>query len=167
MHYQEKNKKSAIEGKEGKHFNLVLECASLGSLGDRIADYSRCFKGLPEADRKVVPKIVDFGLAKRVGKKVKKDAKHLRGTALYVAPESIVYNEYEPHTDVWALGCVVLEMLTVRKAWNWGPEEPLSSLLDRIGYSDELPLIPEKLSLEAQDFVNKCLVKNTTYSMES
>ncbi|KAF5192812.1 Mitogen-activated protein kinase kinase kinase [Thalictrum thalictroides] len=194
-----------VEGKEGKlYFNLLLEYASLGSLGDRIADYSGCFKGLPEAEVmiytrsilkglkhihknnyvhcdikpdnillapsysedslsgvEIVPKIADFGLAKRVGKKVKKDTDHLRGTALYMAPESIVYNEFEPHTDVWALGCVVLEMLTGRQAWNLGPDDPLSSLLNRIGYSNELPVIPGKLSLEAKDFVNKCLVKNT------
>ncbi|PIA35069.1 hypothetical protein AQUCO_03600019v1 [Aquilegia coerulea] len=194
----------SIEGKEDKFFfNLLLEYASLGSLGDRIQQYSSA--GLPESEvisytrsilkglkhihnkryvhcdikpdnillvpsysddsssgvEDVVPKIADFGLAKRVGKRVKKDAEHLRGTVLYMAPESIVHNEFEPHTDVWALGCVVLEMLTGNQAWNWDPDDPLSSLLDRIGYSDELPVLPGKLSLEAQDFVKKCLVKNT------
>ncbi|KAF9588173.1 hypothetical protein IFM89_007872 [Coptis chinensis] len=112
----------------------------------------------------VVPKIADFGLAKRVGKKVENKNEDgrisIRGTPIYMAPESIRYNEYEPPSDIWAFGLVVLEMLTGQKPWNSDCHTPVNSLLQRIGYSDELPSIPSYLSSEAQDFLKKCLVKD-------
>ncbi|KAF9614652.1 hypothetical protein IFM89_019629 [Coptis chinensis] len=114
----------------------------------------------------IVPKITDFGLAERLDKEVKKDDEplFLTGTAPYMAPESICRNEYKPHSDIWALGIVVLEMLTGEDAWSFDVEyDSEDSLMSRIGYSDELPSIPSSLSTEARDFVNRCLVKNTTH----
>ncbi|KAF9625714.1 hypothetical protein IFM89_026294 [Coptis chinensis] len=62
---------------------------------------------------KIVPKIADFGLAERLKKEVKTDKPvYLKGTPSYMAPESICRNEYKPHSDIWALWIVVLEMLT-------------------------------------------------------
>lgn len=90
------------------------------------------------------------------GTQWKGDKVRLRGTACYMAPESIRFGEFEPHSDVWALGCVVLEMLTGKLAWR----SPRSSLLDRIAHTEELPTIPETLSEPAAQFVKNCLVKN-------
>ncbi|KAF9617940.1 hypothetical protein IFM89_039233 [Coptis chinensis] len=111
----------------------------------------------------VIPKIADFGLAKRLKKEVKKNKPVcITGTPFYMAPESICCNEYKPHSDVWALGIVVLEMLTGQEAWSFDvDDDSVDCLLSRIGFSDELPSIPSKLSTEAKDFVKRCLVKNT------
>ncbi|KAF9603423.1 hypothetical protein IFM89_036132 [Coptis chinensis] len=188
-----------IDEKGKAYFNMLLEYASLGTLGDRIRQkpggipepevqrYARMIlQGLKyvheheyvHCDIKpdnillvpssansssfdAIPKIADFGLAKKVGKRLKRNQTgvSLWGTALYVAPESVRYNEFEPHSDVWAFGISVLEMLTGKQAWTCDDE--LSGLLHRVGYSDELPEIPSMLSSTAQDFVRRCLVKNS------
>ena len=56
-------------------------------------------------------KIADLGLAKRSWQR-KKMRMDLRGTALYMAPECLIGCVQEPPSDIWALGCVVCEMLT-------------------------------------------------------
>ncbi|KAF6170702.1 hypothetical protein GIB67_015654 [Kingdonia uniflora] len=104
-------------------------------------------------------KIADFGSAKRSDEELSDGGdKRLRGTSSYIAPESVAYNIYEPTCDVWALGCVVLEMLTGKPAWE---KTTLDAQLQRIGYSDELPVIPKRLSRMARDFLSKTLVRDT------
>lgn len=102
-------------------------------------------------------KIGDFGLAKKVGEK---NGFCLSGTPLYMSPESVTRNEQETPSDIWALGCVVLEMITGKPAWRYGGDADVSSLLFRIGFTDELPEIPEGLSEQGKDFLEKCLVRD-------
>ncbi|KAL3564842.1 hypothetical protein D5086_032888 [Populus alba] len=89
--------------------------------------------GLPELDVKrytstkageFVAKIGDFGLAKKSEKRNKKRKfdPYLRGTTLYMAPETVANHVQEPPCDIWALGCVVLEMLTGKQAWDVKPD---------------------------------------------
>ncbi|KAF5752896.1 hypothetical protein HS088_TW01G00814 [Tripterygium wilfordii] len=107
-------------------------------------------------------KIADFGLAKKSGEKQSGEQSRvqIRGTPLYMAPESVNENEYESPADVWALGCAVVEMVTGKNAWNCGPEANVFKLLIRIGTGDELPVIPDELSEEGKDFLRKCFVKD-------
>ncbi|PIA46248.1 hypothetical protein AQUCO_01500040v1 [Aquilegia coerulea] len=104
-------------------------------------------------------KIADFGLAKKVGEK---KGSSLFGTPLYMSPEAILQNEQETPSDIWALGCVVLEMITGKPAWRCGVDADVSALLFRIGFSDELPEIPEDISEEGKDFIKRCLVRDPT-----
>ncbi|XP_020266864.1 mitogen-activated protein kinase kinase kinase 3-like [Asparagus officinalis] len=100
-------------------------------------------------------KIADFGLAKRRGEK----AEHsVLGTPLYMAPESIRRDEYEAPIDIWALGCVVSEVIMGRPAWSklW-KDDNVWSLMRRIGFGGELPEIPSEMSGEGKDFLMKCL----------
>ncbi|KAJ6678408.1 CCR4-NOT TRANSCRIPTIONAL COMPLEX SUBUNIT CAF120-RELATED [Salix viminalis] len=84
----------------------------------------------------------------------------IRGTPLYMAPESVNNNEYESGVDIWALGCAIVEMVTGKPAWNSKPGTNMFVLLIRIGEGDELPVMPEELSPEGKDFLSKCLVKD-------
>ncbi|CAL9246935.1 unnamed protein product [Arabidopsis halleri] len=107
-------------------------------------------------------KIADFGLARRVDgdlTPLKKDVE-IRGTPLYMAPESVNENEYGSAADVWALGCAVVEMFSGKTAWSVKEGSHFMSLLIRIGVGDELPKIPEMLSEEGKDFLLKCFVKD-------
>ncbi|KAJ7974430.1 Mitogen-activated protein kinase kinase [Quillaja saponaria] len=64
-------------------------------------------------------KIADFGLSKAVkqNKRGRWDI-GLRGTPVYMAPETVLENIQGPQSDVWALGCVVFEMLTGKSIWG-------------------------------------------------
>lgn len=107
-------------------------------------------------------KIADFGLAKKTGVKETETEKKLefRGTPLYMSPESVNDNECESPSDIWALGCALVEMVTGKPAWNHKPESNIFALLIRIGVGEELPEIPEQLSEEGKDFLAKCFVKD-------
>ncbi|KAL3599524.1 hypothetical protein D5086_007442 [Populus alba] len=65
-------------------------------------------------------------------KKMKIDP-YLRGTALYMAPETVANHVQESPCDIWALGCVVLEMLTGKPAWDLKPHVTTEELLRKIG----------------------------------
>lgn len=79
-----------------------------------------------------------------------------RGSPLWMAPE-VVRREYQgPESDLWSLGCTVIEMVTGEPPW----EDRGVDTLCRIGYSDELPEVPVQLSELGRDFVDKCLRRN-------
>ncbi|KAK9096957.1 hypothetical protein Sjap_022454 [Stephania japonica] len=101
----------------------------------------------PTQDGKTDVKIADFGAAKRVGSG--KSIKNFFGTIVYMSPESLVEKEHKPSCDIWALGCVVVEMVTRRNAWKLDTITKLAS-------SEELPEIPSELSVHGKDFLEKC-----------
>ncbi|KAK4416187.1 Mitogen-activated protein kinase kinase kinase [Sesamum alatum] len=102
-------------------------------------------------------KIADFGLAKRVGRKSGVPGCELRGTPMYMSPEMVSAGEQGAPADIWALGCLVAEMVTGAPAWS---SSDVAGLLMRIGVGEEVPAIPGILSEEGKDFLGKCFVKN-------
>ncbi|KAE8696221.1 protein RALF-like 34-like [Hibiscus syriacus] len=172
----------------GKFYNLFLEYADKGSLADYVrrncgrlteSDVKRFAKsilrglnfvhskGFVHCDVKLQNallfgngdvKLADFGLAKRNGEKQGKF--EIRGTPLNMAPESISGNVYDFPVDIWALGCVVVEMFTGKTAWNLKPGSNMADLLIKIGVGDELPGIPGELSEEGKDFLRKCFSRD-------
>ncbi|KAG2265177.1 hypothetical protein Bca52824_072256 [Brassica carinata] len=107
-------------------------------------------------------KIADFGLAKRAGEvtALMDGGVQIRGTPLYMAPESVNDNEYGSEADVWALGCAVVEMFSGKTAWSFKEGSHFMSLLIRIGVGDELPRIPEDLSEQGRDFCQSMLLNH-------
>nr|AAR87851.1 fertilization-related kinase 2 [Solanum chacoense] len=99
-------------------------------------------------------KIADFGFASKVGIGSKK--RKLRGTPMYMAPESVLDDEYGTPADIWAFGCTVFEMITGKKVWDCtGINDPLH-LLCKIGMQSP-DLHDDKMSKQAEDFLNKCV----------
>ncbi|KAK3206567.1 hypothetical protein Dsin_020613 [Dipteronia sinensis] len=100
-------------------------------------------------------KLADFGSAREVSS-ADDDEKSVvvpRGSPLWMAPE-VVRGEFQgPESDVWSLGCTVVEMITGKPAWEGSGADTLS----RIGFSDELPKFPSRLSELGRDFLEKCL----------
>ncbi|KAJ6424563.1 hypothetical protein OIU84_025361 [Salix udensis] len=76
-----------------------------------------------------------------------------RGSPLWMAPE-VIRGEYQgPESDVWSLGCTIIEMVTGEPAW----EDRGADSLSLIGFSNEVPELPSKLSVLGQDFLMRCL----------
>uniref|UniRef100_A0A2N9FF35 Protein kinase domain-containing protein n=1 Tax=Fagus sylvatica TaxID=28930 RepID=A0A2N9FF35_FAGSY len=119
---------------------------------------------VPNSSGIFVAKIGDLGLAKRseLRKKMRLDLRdYLRGTALYMAPETVIENVQDPPSDIWALGCVVCEMLTGKSPWDSVEELHTKDLLHLIEH--ELPKIPTRISTQARDFLKACLVRKPMF----
>lgn len=80
-----------------------------------------------------------------------------RGSPLWMAPE-VIKREYQgPESDVWSLGCTIIEMVTGKPAW----EDHGVDSLSRIGFSNELPELPSQLSVLGQDFFEEVFGEGT------
>ncbi|XP_028784601.1 mitogen-activated protein kinase kinase kinase 18-like [Neltuma alba] len=100
-----------------------------------------------------VAKLADFGSAVEFSGEVCSSAVLPRGSPLWMAPE-VIRREYQgPESDVWSLGCTVIEMVNGKPGW----EDHGGDTLSRIGYSDDLPELPGQLSELGRDFLKKCL----------
>lgn len=100
-------------------------------------------------------KLADFGSAKDCGMTGFGSGAPIlpRGSPLWMAPEVVRRQHQGPESDVWSLGCTLIEMLTGKPAW----EDRGLDTLSRIGFSDELPEFPAELSEAGRDFLEKCL----------
>ncbi|XP_044480918.1 mitogen-activated protein kinase kinase kinase 18-like [Mangifera indica] len=106
-------------------------------------------------------KISDLGCAKFVDKFDDDEsfaASEFSGTPAFMAPEVARREEQGFAADIWAVGCTIIEMATGTNPW---PElsDPVSALY-RIGFSGEVPETPRWLSVEAKEFLSKCLRKD-------
>ncbi|KAI4368905.1 hypothetical protein MLD38_017409 [Melastoma candidum] len=99
-----------------------------------------------------VAKLVDFGSAVRA-EDLRKSRVVPRGSPLWMAPEVVRGETLGPKSDVWSLGCTVIEMVTGKPAW----EDEGIHTLTQIGYSNKLPEFPIQLSDQGHDFLEKCL----------
>ncbi|EOA40139.1 hypothetical protein CARUB_v10008850mg [Capsella rubella] len=104
--------------------------------------------------RSSVIKLADFGSAIRINKPTAQITP--RGSPLWMAPEVIRRECQGPESDVWSLGCTIIEMFTGKPAW----EDHGVDSLSRIGFSDELPVFPVTLSEMGRDFLDKCLKRD-------
>lgn len=111
-------------------------------------------------------KIGDFGLAKRdkLSKK-RKIEPYCRGTLMYLSPETVVDGVQNAPSDIWALGCMVLEMMTGKPPWDPNDELSADDVLKKIGDGMELPEIPNELSKEAKDFLKRCFVRKSMFRL--
>eukprot|EP01018_Ginkgo_biloba_P025292 Gb_39000 [translate_table: standard] len=107
-------------------------------------------------------KIADFGSAKRMTNQEKKlkgnEPLQYRGTPLWMAPEVVKQGEQGPPSDIWSLGCTVVEMATGRPPWT-NASHPLVAMY-RIACTDVVPEMPQSLSPQCRDFIDKCLQRD-------
>ena len=73
-----------------------------------------------------------------------------------MAPEVISQSGLGRFSDIWSVGCTVLEMASGKPPWiEFSSDNPLK-LMQHIAYSKQSPKIPEGLSDAARDFLEKC-----------
>jgi len=63
-------------------------------------------------------KIADFGLTSEGGSKTFLTSQLGRGTESYRAPELVTQKEYNNMVDIWAIGCILYELATFKKAFS-------------------------------------------------
>ena len=104
---------------------------------------------LQRLENAVLPKVLDFGLAKAFGahwpfdRAKGTDPGLLVGTIEYMAPEQAAGDAVSPAWDIWALGVITHEMLTgrhpFRRSITFGGDEPLVADTATSAMSPSLP----------------------------
>lgn len=101
-------------------------------------------------------KITDFGTGKILDTDAQ-TAKTFVGTAQYVAPELLENNETSRSSDLWALGCILYQMIAGRFAFHGLSEYLTWQKVKALDYT-----FPDGFDEQAKDLVQKLLVKSPT-----
>eukprot|EP00931_Biecheleriopsis_adriatica_P116158 TRINITY_DN91838_c0_g1_i1.p1 TRINITY_DN91838_c0_g1~~TRINITY_DN91838_c0_g1_i1.p1 ORF type:complete len:384 (-),score=73.67 TRINITY_DN91838_c0_g1_i1:100-1251(-) len=102
-------------------------------------------------------KIADFGIAK-VLKDGKSMASTLVGTPYYLSPEICQKQPYHCPSDVWAVGCVLFELCSLRVPFD---AQDINQLVERI-VRGALPRIPSMYSRELAEIAAELLTRDAS-----
>ena len=72
-----------------------------------------------------------------------------------MAPESVKKMEYTRFSDIWSIGCLVIEMITGEPPWS-NYKNPMAVLF-QLYNNNNPPPIPDKISDSCKDFLTSCL----------
>ncbi|XP_015767873.1 PREDICTED: serine/threonine-protein kinase Nek9-like [Acropora digitifera] len=100
-------------------------------------------------------KLGDFGIA-TILKGSKDMAESVVGTPYYMSPEIIQGQKYNQKSDMWALGCVLYEMLTLKKVFD--ATNPLRLVSDIV--KGQFTDISPRYTAEMNSLVNVLLSQN-------
>lgn len=145
-----------------KPANILLESVSGSSSSVRKRDSSSGSLPGEQWTRTHVPKIADFGLAKRVGEDSSQtQSGAILGTPSYMAPEQAggKNREIGPAADTYALGAILYELLVGRPPFKAGsPMDTVRQVLE------QEPIPPRRLeprvALDLETICLKCLEKD-------
>jgi NIMA (never in mitosis gene a)-related kinase len=99
-----------------------------------------------------VVKLGDFGIARVLNSTVEL-ARTCIGTPYYLSPEICENRPYNNKSDIWALGCVLYEMVTLKHAFEAGNLRNLVMKIVRGSY----PSIPSRYSQDMKRLIDSCL----------
>jgi len=80
------------------------------------------------------------------------------GTPHYLAPEMVQGKTYNKKADIWALGCLLYELMSLTKAFDGGN---FAKIMYQIG-KGQFSKPPEVYSLELRNLVESMLSPNQT-----
>ncbi|TXT04751.1 uncharacterized protein COLE_07570 [Cutaneotrichosporon oleaginosum] len=169
--------------RDDQFLNIVLEFVENGSLGQTLKAFGKFnerlvasyvakileglhylhSQGVVHCDLKAANilstkngniKLSDFGVSLNIiGRTVLKN--EIAGTPNWMAPEVIKLSGASPASDIWSLGCTIIELITGKPPYSDVPNS--MTVLFRI-VEDPMPPMPETSS-ELQDFLKLCFVK--------
>lgn len=100
-------------------------------------------------------KVTDFGTGKLIDVPPERATKTFVGTAQYVSPELLEANETSKSSDLWALGCVLYQMIAGRFAFQGLSEYLTWQKIKQLDYT-----FPDGFDPEAADLVRRLLVRD-------
>ncbi|KAF8555957.1 hypothetical protein OG21DRAFT_766594 [Imleria badia] len=100
-------------------------------------------------------KLSDFGVSLNL--RAMEREHNVAGTPNWMAPEVIELKGASPKSDIWSLGCTVIELLTGRPPY--GEIANSMTVMFRI-VEDEMPPLPDECSEALQDFLQQCFYKD-------
>ncbi|KAJ9444956.1 hypothetical protein DIPPA_01635 [Diplonema papillatum] len=114
-------------------------------------------------NHKGVVKLGDFGASKVLSEATSCANSGLKGTVLFFAPEVVSGANYSYASDIWALGCTMIEVATGMHPWasqaDTGREDLqiwVSVLQKIVANGGTAPPVPEKMPPSAVDFLHEC-----------
>lgn len=124
------------------------------------------------AEGREVAKVVDFGIAKveEFGSQIQllTQTGEVFGSPSYMSPEQCQAGTIDNRTDIYALGCVMYEALTGRKAFpGFSIAAVIETQIDKMPPSPEEFLGQSKLPGNVAGVVMKCLAKNPNERFQS
>ena len=106
-------------------------------------------------DTNGVCKLTDFGSAKRILKRENDNTqKKVVGTVQWMAPEVIKSQEAGRFSDIWSLGCTILEMATGKLPY-YQYDNQLTAMF-QIGKNMQPPEIPTTISKQLRNLLEQC-----------
>jgi len=108
-------------------------------------------------------KLIDFGCSREMslsrGGKDSSLMKSMKGTPFWMAPEVIRGTGCNHKSDIWSVGCTVIEMASGKPPWSEAYDNA-TAIMFAIGSGNVVdPILPEDSSTEARDFVAKCITR--------
>jgi Ras GTPase-activating-like protein IQGAP2/3 len=102
-------------------------------------------------------KLADFGVATLA--KVDNSNEAALGSPYWMAPEIISMKGAQTASDIWSLGCTIIELMMGQPPFFNLP--PLSALY-HIAESDEMPPFPKDITEDLTDFLKQCFERDPT-----
>ena len=99
-------------------------------------------------------KLTDFGGSKMIKEEIS-IMTSMQGTPNWMAPEIIKGLSPSRFSDIWSVGCTVLEMY--QGVPPYSDKKEIFGVFNSICKKKELPKIPEEMSDLLKDFITKCL----------
>jgi eukaryotic-like serine/threonine-protein kinase len=138
-------------------------------------------RDLKPANAKVRPdgtvKVLDFGLAKSLHHPASQADERMisadpstipgmiLGTAAYMAPEQVQQKPVDRRVDIWALGCVLFEMLTAQPAFaGETPSEVLSRIVE---HDPNWEALPATTPPAIRRLLHRCLERSARHRLDS
>eukprot|EP01083_Nonionella_stella_P065915 173110_1 len=102
-----------------------------------------------------IVKLGDFGISKVLSSDTD-FARTMIGTPYYLSPEVLEHKPYRDKSDVWALGCVLVELATLKHAFE---ARALPELVNRI-VTGNTPTLPTTFTANFRSLIASMLSKN-------